>query len=39
MAVIADAGHMSYVEQADEFNEVLGGFLDAQPRIHAQASA
>ncbi len=35
MAIIADAGHMPYVEQADEFNAALSGFLDSQ----LQASA
>jgi len=35
MAVIDDAGHMPYVEQADAFNAVLGDFLDAQPQASA----
>ena len=32
MATIPNAGHMPYVEQADAFNKVLGGFLDSLPR-------
>jgi 3-oxoadipate enol-lactonase len=35
MAVIADAGHMPYVEQAGDFNAALAGFLDAQPQASA----
>jgi len=35
MTMIADAGHMPYVEQAGEFNAALSGFLDAQPQASA----
>lgn len=32
MEIIPNAGHMPYVENADAFNRVLGGFLDTLPR-------
>lgn len=32
MAVVANAGHMAYAEDADAFNEVFSGFLDSLPR-------
>jgi 3-oxoadipate enol-lactonase len=32
MDIIANAGHMPYVEEAEAFNSVLAGFLDALPR-------
>jgi 3-oxoadipate enol-lactonase len=32
MAVIANTGHMPYVEDASAFNAALAGFLDALPR-------
>ena len=31
MDTVPNAGHMPYVEEADAFNAILAGFLDAQP--------
>jgi 3-oxoadipate enol-lactonase len=32
MAVVPNTGHMPYAEDADAFNRIFAGFLDAQPR-------